>query len=54
MVPAPINADPTADVLEAAMAAIYLIVSIPAYLLVGVALAAALYVRCAGVLLHAR
>jgi hypothetical protein len=47
------NRNLTADLLDVAGIAIYLLVSLPLYLVACLALALALYVRCAGVLLLA-
>jgi len=51
--PGAVNRNLTADLLEVAQTALYMLISVPLYLVASLALALALYVRCAGVLLHA-
>ncbi len=50
--PGAVNRNLTADLLEVAQTALYMVISVPLYLVASIALALALYVRCAGVLLH--
>ncbi len=51
--PGTVNQNFTADLLDVARSFAYLTVSIPLYLLASIALAIALYIRCAGLLLLA-
>jgi len=51
--PGAVNQNVTADLLEVASTVIYVVLSVPLYLVASIALALALYVRCAGVLLFA-
>jgi hypothetical protein len=51
--PGAVSQNITADLLEVASTVVYVVLSIPLYLVASVALALALYVRCAGVLLFA-
>jgi hypothetical protein len=52
VLPSPSGSDPTAEFIEAVCTLASLVVALPVFLVMSMALALAIYVRCAGVLLR--